>query len=103
MAKFTKAVAETMLGDVPQGKQFWCSDGWVFKNLQELGVALEKMGEETFRHHSNEARSDFSNWVKDVIGDEKLARDLRKSTTPAQAARSIASRIAWLKSKVEAG
>ena len=58
--------------------------------------------EETFRHHSSESRNDFSNWVRDVIGDEKLSRDLLKSTTQAQAAKSIDDRVAWLKSKIEA-
>ena len=37
---------------------------------------------------------------RDVIGDEKLARDLLKSGTPAQSARSVAERINWLKSKM---
>jgi len=37
------------------------------------------MNEETFGYHSNETKSDFSNWVKDVIGDEKLAADLKRA------------------------
>jgi len=38
--------------------------------------------------------------VKDVIGDEKLSRDLQKSATQAQAAKSVAERVIWLKNKV---
>jgi len=45
-------------------------------------------------------KNDFSNWVRDVIGDEKLSRDLQKSTTQAQAAKSVADRVTWLKSKI---
>jgi len=100
MLKFTKAVAEKMLGDVPQEMWFWCSDGRALKNLPELEVALREMSEETFRCHADESKSDFSNWARDVIGDQKLARDLRKSTTQAQAARSVANRIAWLRGKM---
>lgn len=100
--KITKAIAEARLADVTQEKQFWCSDGRVLKNLPELKSALEQMSEDTFRHHSNETRSDFSNWVRDVIGDDKLSRDLQKSKTQAQAAKAVADRLAWLKSRAEA-
>jgi hypothetical protein len=102
VVRITKTVAENRLGNVPQGKEFWCRDGQVLKSLPQLGVALKQMDEETFRHHSSESRNDFSNWVRDVIGDEKLSRDLLKSATQAQAAKSIEYRIAWLKSKIEA-
>ena len=100
--KITKVIAGERLADVPPEKQFWCSDGRVLKNLPGLKSALEQINEETFRYHSNETRSDFSNWVRDVIGDEKLSRDLQKSKTQAQAAKAVADRVAWLKSKAEA-
>jgi len=103
MARITKAIAKGWLADVPQEKRFWCSDGRVLKNLAELEAALKEMNEETFRYHSSETKSDFSNWVRDVIGDEKLSGDLQKSTTRVQAAKSVASRIAWLRSKVARG
>ena len=98
MARMTKTVAQRMLGDVPQDKRFWCSDGRVLKNLSDLEAAFKEMSEETFQYHSNEAKSDFSNWVRDVVEDEKLSKDLQKSTTRAAAAKSVASRIAWLRS-----
>ena len=100
MVRITKSVAEERLGDVSQEKQFWCHDGRYLKNLEELEVALEQMTEETFCYHSNEAKSDFGNWVRNVIGDEKLSRDLQKSATQAQAAKSVAERITWLKGKI---
>lgn len=96
MVKITQSMARKWLEDVPQGKQFWCHDGRYLKNLPELEAALKQMTEETFRYHVNETKSDFSNWVKDVIGDEKLSRDLQIYTTRAQAARSVAERIASL-------
>ena len=99
MAKITKEVAGRMLGEVPNGEQFYCTDGRVAKSLSELEVALKEMNEETFSYHSSEAKSDFSNWVRDVIGDEKLSRDLQKSTSRAQAVKKVADRIAWLRNK----
>jgi len=100
MALITKTIATGWLADVPPENRFWCSDGHVLKNLSELEIALGVMSEETFGYHSNETKSDFSNWVRDVIGDEKLARDLLKSTTRARALRCVAKRIAWLNSKM---
>jgi hypothetical protein len=93
-------MAAEWLADVPLEKQFWCSDGRILKNLAELENTLGEMSEETFGYHSNEVKSDFSNWVRDVIGDEKLARDLLKSVTRAQAMKNVANRIAWLNSKM---
>ena len=80
MVRMTKSVSEGRLGDVPLDKQFWCCDGRYLKNLGELEAALEGMTDDTFRCHVKETKSDFSNWVRDVIGDEKLARDLQKRT-----------------------
>ena len=102
MVKISKTIAEERLADVLQEKRFWCSDGRVLKNLPELKLALEQMSEGVFRHHSNETRNDFSNWVRDVIGEEKLSRDLQKSKTQAQAAKAVAGRVVWLKSRAEA-
>ena len=101
MVRMTKSVAEERLSNVSQEKQFWCHDGRYLKNLQELEVALEQMTEETFRYHSDETKNDFSNWVRDVIGDEKLSRDLQKSTAREHAAKSVADRVTWLKGKIK--
>ena len=102
MAKMTKEIAVKMLGEVPNGKQFYCTDGRVMKNLPELESALKEMSEETFCYHSSETRSDFSTWVRDVIGDEKLSRDLQKGTSRTRAVKKVADRIAWLRSKTVA-
>ena len=99
MAGITKAIANERLEDVPAEKRFWCHDGRYLKNLEELKVALEQMSDETFSYHSNEAKTDFSNWASDVIGDQKLARDLLKSTTPVHAAKKVAARIKFLKTR----
>lgn len=99
MTKITETVAEKMLGDVPQDKWFYCADGRFLKNLPELDFALKGMSDETYCYHSNDAKSDFSKWVTDVVDDAKLSRDLQKSTSRTKAAKSVADRIAWLRSK----
>lgn len=97
MAGITRSAAKAKLGDVPEGKRFWCHDGRVLKNLQELEAALRHMDEATFRYHSNETKTDFSNWVRDVIGEEKLARELIGCPSAAAAAEKVAKRLRWLK------
>ncbi len=100
MARVTAAIARQRLSDVPEDKKFWCHDGRVMKSLEELESALRQMQDDTYLYHCNETKCDFSNWIKDVIGDEKLAVDLAKSTTHEQAANAVASRIIWLVSKM---
>ena len=58
------------------------------------------MSDETFYYHSNQEKRDFSNWVQDVIKDEKLARDLAKSENRLQAARRVAEGEAFLSKKL---
>ena len=99
MARITGEMAERMLGEVKDEKQFFCFDGKCMKSLAELETALGEMTDDTYRYHSNEVKTDFSNWVRDVFGDDKLSRDLMKSTSRTQAAKNVASRIAWLRSK----
>jgi hypothetical protein len=99
MAKITRKIARGWLADVPEDKAFWCTDGRVMKNLNELEKALLEMSDETFRYHANESKNDFSNWIQDVIGDVQLADNLRRNTTRTEAAQSIATRIAWLKAR----
>jgi len=98
MAK-KKTEAVKTLADVSEEKAFWCYGGEVFKNLQELAAALERMSEEAFRHHVTEHKNDFSNWVRDVFGDTTLANQLRKATTKSSAASKVKARINWLKDR----
>ncbi len=100
MARISRQDAERLLANVPEEYVFWCRDGRILRNMKELGEALDSMTDETFAYHSNEEKKDFSNWVRDIIGDEKLARDLGKSPSRTQAAKSVAERVAFLSRKL---
>ena len=100
MTKMTKKRASRLLSDVPDDKRFYCADGRVFKNLSELGSALNDMSVGTFAHHAREGRNDFANWIRDVIGDKTLARDLVKLLTITETAKRVASRVAFLSNKL---
>ena len=98
--KISREEASTRLGDVTDEKRFWCHDGKLIKNLGELEKALNDMSDDTFHYHSSEGRNDFSKWIRDVVGDDKLANDLSKAKSRMQAGKAVAKRISFLKSKL---
>jgi len=52
---------------------FYTNGGKAIKNLKEFAFRLEKLSDEEFNHHVNDERNDFSNWIRDVMGDKRLA------------------------------
>ena len=80
-----KCMASLWLGNVPKDKVFVCYGGSVVKNMDELAAALRVMSTETFRYHVTGIKNDFSTWVRDVIGDVTLARQLQEVTIPSTA------------------
>jgi len=79
--------------NAPEENVFWCSDGKVFRNLQELASALETMDDETFSHHANNERNDFSNWIADVFSEKKLAFQIKNMKSPALVAKRLKERL----------
>jgi hypothetical protein len=100
IVKISKEEARRRLGDVADDKRFWCHDGRNIKNLGELRKALIDISDETFHHHSAGDRNDFSKWIKEVVGDEKLANDLGKAKSRLQASQAVAERISFLEGKL---
>ncbi len=98
--KVTKEMARSRMGDVQSDKVFWCNDGRAVKNLDELVVALRDMSEDTFRCHATEDKNDFSNWIRDVIGDATLAKELQKAGSQNAAARKVEMRLDWLRARL---
>ncbi len=96
--KVTKTMARNYLADVPDDKIFWSHDGKVFKNLHELEQGLSNMDDETYLYHANEYKNDFSNWVKDVIGDQELAKDLTMAMSRWDASSKVDNRVKYLSS-----
>lgn len=93
----TRGDAERFLNDVPEEYQFWVNDGTTIRNVEQLAEMLKNMNEETFRYHSNKEKTDFSNWLRDIVGDEKLANELIKNKSKDSAYNKIRERIALLK------
>ena len=100
MTRILRQDAERLLASVPEEYVFRCCDGCILRNMKELEEVFASMADETFAFHSNGDKNDFSNWVRDIIRDEKLARDIGKSLNRTQAAKNVSGRIAFLSSKL---
>lgn len=92
------------LQDVPAENAFWVQDGRVLKNLDELHMALSEMSDETFQHHVNDEKNDFHNWVRDIVNDQMLAKELAKVKDRKAAHKRVKARVeklhkSWSKKK----
>jgi hypothetical protein len=92
----TKTAREKRLARVPEQYVFYCCDGSLFRDMQELAAGLAAMTDDVFAYHSNEEKCDFSNWVRDIIEDIELANDLAMARSRLQAAECVADRIILL-------
>ena len=86
-------IKKKILGEAPVEQHFVVADGSKLKNIIELADALETMSEEIFRHHANEFKNDFSNWVKDVFYDHSLADDISRAKNKFEAQIVILRRL----------
>ncbi len=100
MAETMKQEAKRLLADVPSEYVFRCHDGLTLQSIKELGDALNSTADEIYVFHANTEKNDFTNWVRDVIKDDMLAKDLQKATNRTQAAKRVASRIAILSKRL---
>ena len=80
-----KSGSKKYLEKVPAEVVFWCHDGQIFNDLDQLLVGFDLMSDETYSYHVNEDKNDFSCWVLDVIGDGELATGLKKAKTKTEA------------------
>lgn len=92
-----KELAQKFLANVLPEKAFWVNNGPILKNLNELAEELKRIDAKTFLHHVNEQKNDFSKWVKDVIGDNILAKQISKVKRKNAMARKVMRRIEALK------
>ena len=95
----TKDEAKRYLCDAAPEQCFWVNNGPILKNIEGLANVLPELSSETFQHHVNKEKNDFSAWVKDVIGDKKLANDLLSSRSKDSALKKVRGRLNSLKKR----
>ena len=95
----TKEEARKYLNDVAPEQCFWVNNGPILKNLEELANVLPQMNDDSFKHHVNNEKNDFSVWINDIIGDKNLANGLLSSKNKISAAKKVMARLNSLKKK----
>lgn len=68
--------AEAYLAEVHPDHHFHVYGGGAITGLHHLKDTLAEMSDEQFLFHVNTEKNDFKNWIKDVIEDKRLARDV---------------------------
>lgn len=99
-----KDFAKKILADVPEGKEFFLHHNnhrRYLKNILDLKAELELMNAEEYASHVSETKNDFSIWVNDAVGDEKLAHDIVSASTKEEMIVLIKSRIEFAVSIIE--
>jgi len=66
--------------------------------MKQILTVMDDMKKE--QHRMAQRMDDFAKWVRDVIGDDYLAKDLEKATSLARAARYASSRTSILKKRL---
>jgi hypothetical protein len=72
---------------------FWVTDGQVLNSLVALEQALATMSADTFTHHVNKEKNDFSAWVDVVLNDRECAALLQKAKTKTSARTVVKNRL----------
>ena len=98
--RLNKELAKKILSDVEEGGRFFCNDGKVFSNLDDLIEDLKSMDDEVFLHHAGQGRNDFSSWIRECLGDVRLADGLI-GLDKKDALKKIGSRITYIEKYLE--
>lgn len=72
---------------------FWVNFGPILASLEELERAFSVMRMEQFRYHTKGNKNDFAKWVKEVMNEEKLSRELYRAKTPVRARMALIRHI----------
>jgi hypothetical protein len=100
MARMDSAKAQRLLAECAEQSAFFCHNGEQYLSLRQLQRGLVQMSENAFKHHVNAEKNDFATWIRDVIGDSALARDLSETQSQGTALRRVSQRVALLESRV---
>lgn len=89
--------ARRILSRVPANVSFWLCTNEQLARLDDLGRALKRVSDEVFRYHVNRDKNDFEVWIRDVINDRELAREISRIKTKGTLIRKISERVEELK------
>ncbi|MBI2575292.1 hypothetical protein HYV82_05400 [Candidatus Woesearchaeota archaeon] len=93
--------ARRILSRVPANVSFWLCTNEQLARLEALGSALQRVSDDVFRYHVNRDKNDFEAWIRDVISDRELAREISRIKTKDTLIRKISERVEELKEIVD--
>ena len=91
--KIDREEAKRILSKVHSSKAFWLCTSENLRSLEEVTKALKRAGDETFRFHVNRHKNDLESWIKEVVMDKELARDISRVKTKETLIRKILERV----------
>ncbi len=95
------AEARRILSKTSLTDGFWLCTNENLRSLNELSEALEKADNDVFRYHVTRDRNDFEAWIREILKDKELAREIARVKTKETLIRKISERIGELKSVVK--
>ncbi|MBW2971290.1 hypothetical protein KY320_03980 [Candidatus Woesearchaeota archaeon] len=87
------ARAKRLLKVVGGKDSFWLCTNEDLRSLNTLAQALERVDDDVFRYHVNKYKNDFSDWVKDKIGDNDFAREISRIKTKDTLVRKLNEKV----------
>jgi len=96
----TKQDAVRVLSEIEGDKRFFSNDGCTLSNLPQLVDCLAHMSDDSFGYHVTAEKNDFSRWIGEVVGDDKLAKDMQSVLNRLEAVDIVRARVAWLRAKM---
>ena len=85
--------ARRILGRVSVPYAFWLCTNQNLRSLTEIASALEKVDDDVFRYHVTRDKNDFEVWIRDVLRDKELAREIARVKTKETLVRKITERV----------
>jgi len=92
---------ELKLNDVHPDETFRTNTGEEISNLKQLMHVLEDISPDSFTHHVNDDKNDFSSWIRHSVKDDELADMVEKTTDFDKCKKIISDRIELLEKKIE--
>ena len=80
---------------------FRVNEGELIHSLEELAQSLGQMEKVDYLYHANIERNDFATWVYDVLGDEWLAKKLRRTESQTKVAELVSQHLDYLRKVVQ--
>ncbi|MBI2144405.1 hypothetical protein HYU17_04630 [Candidatus Woesearchaeota archaeon] len=90
-------VARGILAKVPAHVSFWLCTNENLRSLVELSEALAMATDDVFRYHVNRDKNDFEAWIREIVKDKDLAREIARVKTKETLIRKISERTDELK------